>query len=172
MTASATRIKLCGTLALELHGRRVEQDLPGRQGRLVFAYLVARRHRPVSRDELTDALWPSKPPADPEETLSALLSKVRRAVGKGVIEGRQELTLVLPPDASIDLEEAARAAERAEAALVSSQWSSAWDEANVALRVVSGGFLTGYDSPWVEDQRREVEDLRLHALECAAAAGA
>lgn len=167
-----TRIKLCGQLALELDGRRVEQDLPGRQGRHVFAYLAARRERPVSRDELIEALWPADPPADPDEALSALLSKVRRALGRGVIEGRQELTLVLPSGASIDLEEALRAGERADAALARSQWRSAWDEANAALAVASEGFLTGHDAPWVEDRRREVEELRLHALECAAAAGA
>src|SRR5215210_7132070 len=106
-----THVKLCGQLALELDGRRMDQDLPGRQGRLVFAYMATLRERPVSRDELIAALWPADPPADPDEALSALLSKVRRALGKGVIEGRQELTLTLPAGASIDFEEALRAAE-------------------------------------------------------------
>src|SRR5215472_7735242 len=100
MAAGVARIKLCGTFELELDGRRVDQDLPGRQGRLVFAYLAAHRDRPVSRDELMDVLWPSRPPADPDQTMSALLSKVRRALGGGVVEGRHELTLVLPADAS------------------------------------------------------------------------
>jgi len=124
MAARVARIKLCGTLEVELDGRRVDQDLPGRQGRLVFAYLVARRDRPVSRDELMDALWPSRPPADPDQTLSALLSKVRHALGSGVIEGRHALSLVLPAGASIDLEAAAGAAERADAALARSRWGS------------------------------------------------
>src|SRR5919204_3491177 len=119
-TAAATRIQLCGQLKVQLHGRPVEQDLPGRQGRLVLAFLAARRERPVSRDELIDALWPTDPPADPDAALTALLSKVRRAVGKGVIEGRRELTLVLPSNASVDLEEAREAAERADAALARS----------------------------------------------------
>src|SRR5919109_683607 len=111
-TAAATRIRLCGELKVQLRGRPVEQDLPGRQGRLVVAYLAARRERPVSRDELMAALGPTDPPADPDEALSALLSKVRRALVKGVIEGRRELTLVLPANASVDLEEAREAAER------------------------------------------------------------
>jgi DNA-binding SARP family transcriptional activator len=168
---TANRVSVCGRLAVELNGRRVEQHLPGRQGRLLFAYLAVRRERSVGRDELIDALWPTDPPANPEEALSSLLSKVRRSLGRGVIEGRRELTLVLPPGASVDLEEAFEAAEKAEAARAGSQWRSAWDEANAALGVAGRGFLTGHDAPWVEDLRREVEELRLRALECAAAAG-
>ncbi len=50
----ATRISLCGRLSVELEGARPE--LPGRQGRLLFAYLVLQRGRPVRRDELVEAL--------------------------------------------------------------------------------------------------------------------
>src|SRR5215218_4595188 len=160
-TGSVTRIRLCGELKVQLQGRPVEQELPGRQGRLLFAFLAARGERPVGRDELIDALWPADLPANPDEAFSALLSKVRRALGKGVIEGRRELTLVLPSDASVDIEEARRAAERADAALARSDWRSAFDDASTVVNVASGGFLTGYDAPWVEDRRREVEDLRL-----------
>ena len=171
-TGSVTRIRLCGELKVQLQGRPVEQELPGRQGRLVLAFLAARRERPVGRDEMIDALWPADPPADPDEALSALLSKVRRALGKGVIEGRRELTLVLPSNASVDLEEAREAVERADAALARSDWRSAFDAATAAVEVASGGFLAGHDAPWVEDRRREVGELRLRALECVAAAGA
>src|SRR5262245_24304150 len=171
-TAAATRIQLCGQLTVQLRGRAVEQELPGRQGRLVVAFLAARRERPVGRDELIDALWPADPPSDPDEALSALLSKVRRTVGKGVIEGRRELALVLPPDASIDLDDARRAADRADGALARSDWRPAFEDAESAVEVASRGFLTGDDAPWVEDRRREVQELRLRALECVAAAGA
>src|SRR5438132_3197419 len=34
------RIQLCGRMAIELDGGRVEGDLPGRQGRVLFAYLA------------------------------------------------------------------------------------------------------------------------------------
>jgi len=36
----SARVQLCGTFAVELLGRRVDNLLPGRQGRLLFAYLV------------------------------------------------------------------------------------------------------------------------------------
>ena len=61
----ATRIQLCGRLIVELQGRRLEDTLRGRQGRLLFAYLALHRDRPVRRDELAEALWSGKgaPPA-------------------------------------------------------------------------------------------------------------
>ena len=50
---------------MELQGRRLEDTLRGRQGRLLFAYLAINRDRPVRRDELAEALWSGKgaPPA-------------------------------------------------------------------------------------------------------------
>ena len=38
-------------------GERLEDALPGNQGRLLFAYLVLHRDRPVRRDELLEVLW-------------------------------------------------------------------------------------------------------------------
>jgi hypothetical protein len=39
--SAGTRIQLCGKFLAELDGRRIEDALPGRQGRLLFGYLVA-----------------------------------------------------------------------------------------------------------------------------------
>src|SRR5512132_2815321 len=101
---SSTQIRLCGPLSAQLGGSDVA--LPGRQGRLLFAYLVANRRRAVARDELVELLWPEQLPGDPGEALSALLSRVRRALGAGVLTGRREVEVVLPADAWIDLEAA------------------------------------------------------------------
>jgi DNA-binding SARP family transcriptional activator len=164
-----TRIVLCGRLALELSGREVVP--PGRQGRLLFAYLAVNRRRQVRRDELIEVLWPERPPADPGEALSALLSRLRRALGEEVLAGRRELGLRLPADAWIDLEAALAAAETAEDALAGSRWRAAWESAGAAVDIARGGFLVGDDAEWVEERRREVEELRLRALEALAAAG-
>jgi DNA-binding SARP family transcriptional activator len=72
---TSVRIELCGRFVVELDGRRLERKLPGRQGRLLVAYLATRRGRPMSRDELIAALWPADLPADPEKSLGVLLSK-------------------------------------------------------------------------------------------------
>src|SRR3954466_2078136 len=101
----ATRIQLCGRLIVELQGRRLEDTLRGRQGRLLFAYLALHRDRPVRRDELAEALWSGKgaPPAY-ESLLAPPLSRLRKALGPGVLDGRSELHLILPDDAWIDWE--------------------------------------------------------------------
>src|SRR5882757_3036610 len=62
-------------------GRRTPRGpaarVPGRQGRLLFAYLVLNRHRLTSRDELVEALWPHELPTASEAGLNALISKLR-----------------------------------------------------------------------------------------------
>src|SRR5438045_1626728 len=78
----ATRIQLCGRLAIEIAGRRLEEKLPGRQGTLLFAYLTAKRIRPTTRAELVAVLWPDQPPPRPADTpLARVLSRLRRAPG-------------------------------------------------------------------------------------------
>jgi len=51
-----------------------DDQFPGRQGRLLFAYLVAEEGRPVPRDELADALWGETPPATWDKALYRLLA--------------------------------------------------------------------------------------------------
>ena len=166
-----SRIELCGELRVEQRGRRLEAGLPGRQGRLLFAYLVLNRSRPVSRDELIAALWWNAPPAAPGSALSALLSRLRSLLGAGRLEGRGELRLVLPAGADVDVEAAERAAARAESAAASGEFGLAWDSANLVVDVAERVLLPGHDAPWLDERRRDLEELALGALECMAQAG-
>jgi SARP family transcriptional regulator, regulator of embCAB operon len=161
---AATRIQLCGQIVVELEGRRIEDELPGRQGRLLFVYLVANRLRASSRDELAAALWPERPPANVDSALSALLSKLRRLTP---IEGRGELRVVLPPDTWVDLEAAAEALHRAESAVARAAWTEAWGPARVAQHVAVRGFLPGESAPWIDEVRGRVEAMYVRSLELA-----
>ena len=58
-----TRIQVCGSVVVQMDGRRVDGDLPGRQGVLLLVYLASNRDRAVTRDELIEALWPRELPA-------------------------------------------------------------------------------------------------------------
>jgi hypothetical protein len=50
----ATRIQICGRLAVEIAGRTVTELIPRRQGRVLFTYLVVNRHQHASRDEMVE----------------------------------------------------------------------------------------------------------------------
>jgi SARP family transcriptional regulator, regulator of embCAB operon len=145
--------------------------LPGRQGRLLFAYLVASHPRPVTRDELKDALWGHDVPAACDSVLSAVLSRLRHALGHDFVRGRTEISLALPPDAWIDLEAAREAIHRAECAVESTAWTEAWGPARVALNVSRRDFLSGEDAPWIDERRRFLRDINVRALECVARVG-
>jgi len=167
----ATRIQLCGRLVAEIEGRRVEEDLPGAQGRLLFAYLVVNCRRPSGRSELVDVLWPEDAPGDPETALSALLSKLRRVVAPATLEGRNSLQLRLTEDSWIDLEAAREAIHRAESAIAQRDWTGAWGPGRVAQHIAGRGFLPGEAGPWIEEVRARLQAIYVRGLEVTAEAG-
>ena len=162
---SDTRIQLCGRLMVEWRGERREPELPGRQGRLLFAYLVLNRHRAVSRDALMEAVWSEGVPRAADTALAALLSKLRRALGAEAFSGRGDVRILLPVGAAVDLEVAREACHRAESALSGGDAPRAWAAAQTALFIAQRGLLAGEDAPWIEDARRDVEVLHVRALE-------
>lgn len=163
------RIQICGAIAVECDGQRLETQLPGRQGRLLFTYLVVNRHRQVARDELAEALWREPDPSAVDTRLNPLLSKLRRVFGTHSVDGRSTLRLCLP-DAWVDLEAADAAIHRAESSVAQQDWGRAWGPALTALFVAERGFLPGEDAPWIDEIRHHLTELRLRALECYAAA--
>jgi DNA-binding SARP family transcriptional activator/tetratricopeptide (TPR) repeat protein len=169
--AQETRIQLCGRLKADVEGRHVTPALRGRQGRVLLAYLVLNRGRPVSRDELISALWPQRPPADPSAALRTQLSRLRSALGTKSLAGRDAVELRLSDTTWVDIEAADNAIEAAEAALAASEWKDAWAHGNVALNISSRPFLAGFDAPWVEEVRRELSELQSRARESIARAG-
>ena len=168
-SARPFRIQLCGPLVVEVDGRRLDRDLPGRQGRLLFAYLVCNRHRPTRRDELVEAVWPGDAPAATDSAVNALLSKVRRVIGTDAIDGRATLQLRLE-DARVDVEAATAAVHRAESATAVGDWGRAWGASLVALTTSEREFLPSDEAPWIDEERVRLADVRLRALEAYGAA--
>src|ERR1700749_273935 len=164
------RIQICGPLAVERDGQRLESGLPGRQGRLLFTYLVVNRHRHIPRDELAEALWREPDPAAVDARLNPLLSKLRRVYGADAVDGRSTIRLCRP-GAGVDMEPAAEAILRAESSVAQQGWARAWGPALTALFVAERDFLPGEDAPWIEETRRQLTEIRLRALECYEAAG-
>ena len=154
---ASTRIQLCGRLAVTVGGRRVEDGLPGRQGRLLLAFLAANRLRTVTRDEAVEALWPD----GRDGGLAPLLSKLRRVVELDGLRVRADW---------VDVEAASDSLHRAESALALGDPHGAWAPAQVALFVTGRPFLPGEDAGWADEERRRLERVHVRALEAYAAA--
>ena len=170
---NSPRITLCGRLSVIWDGDELEGAIPGRQGRLLFAYLVLNRSRPVRRDELVEALWADEGlPSSGEGLLAPPLSRLRKALGPGRLEGRSELGLTLGDDAWIDWEVAQTSLETAQSLLAGGDPAAAWNEALEAERIFGAGLLPGLEARWIDEHRTLMEELRLKALEAVARIGA
>jgi YVTN family beta-propeller protein len=175
MAAPAPRITLAGQVSISAQNVCLaEERLGGRQGRLLFAYLVTERGRPVPRDELADALWGESPPATWEKVLTVLASRVRAALAEAGLDGRAALTgargyyrLDLPDETWVDTTAAETAVKEAAAALADSRFGDAVDRAHAALAIARRPFLPGDDGIWVDGKRRELADIADEALACA-----
>jgi DNA-binding SARP family transcriptional activator len=170
LVVGPTRVQLCGTFAVELAGRRVDRAFPGRQGRLLFGYLVLSRLQRVSRDALIDALWDASPPPAAGAALSVVISKVRAVVGSNVLQGRGELALKLPEPAHVDVETAMSAVHAAESSIARRDYRRAWTLALTAQFVARRPFMPETDAAWAQSWRRQLAETHTRALECYATA--
>jgi DNA-binding SARP family transcriptional activator len=164
---TSTRVELCGPLVAQIGGRRVEHLLPGRKGRQLFTCLVIAAGRPISRDELIEAIWHADAPCDPDATFATLLTRLRGAVGRDVIRGRSELVLDLGPDAWVDWHVAHASVGAAERLLAAGDARGALARASEGLEIARRPLLPGLLTPWLEDRRRELVDLTAALLETA-----
>ena len=172
------KVFLAGRIAVEAEGVAIdERHFPGRQGRLLFAYLVAEGGRPVPRDELADVLWGDEPPATWDKALSVLVSKLRGVLAESGLDGASALTaafgcyrLDLPEGTWVDVLAAESAAEGAETFLETDELENATAAAALAESVTRSPFLPGDDGPWVEEKRRELGEVRSRALSALAEA--
>ncbi len=168
------RISLTERLSVEANGASLdEQRFPGRQGRIVFAYLAAQQGSAVPRDELADVLWGEDLPATWEKALRVLMTKLRALLEECGIDGSAALTsafgcykLTLPAGAWIDVDAAVEAVERAEAALAAGDVEAARSEAATAAALARRSFLPGEDGSWVEGRRRDLREVLVRSLEC------
>jgi branched-chain amino acid transport system substrate-binding protein len=157
-------VSLAGRVSISANGIVVVDDqFPGRQGRLVFAYLATQAGRPIPRDELAEALWTGTPPATWEKALTVIVSKLRTLLEECGVDGSKALTnafgcyrLDLPEGSSVDVVDARRAVE---------DGGASTDDLARAAEIAASPFLPGDEADWAERQRQELASVRLRALE-------
>ena len=171
------RVTVAGRVAIEANGVELALTGLGRAGRLMLALLACERHRPVSRDELADALWGEDLPRSWEQMLRGLVSKLRATLGDAGLDGGKALAtafgayqLNLPSDTSVDVDEAAANRDSAAARLSAGDPQAALQLASAAADVACRPFVPGSTGPWVEGRHSELRELHLNSLELIARA--
>jgi DNA-binding SARP family transcriptional activator len=170
---ASLRIYLTGRIALENGSRIVgERDLPGRQGRVVLAFLAGQTDRPVSREHLASIIWPDAPPRALDTALNAILSKLRLALKKAGVSRTTAIEmsggtiqLVVPPDVWIDTDACANAIDEAEGAMRTGDTGRAWSHANVVISIARRPFLADEEAPWIEARRTKLRSLLARGLD-------
>jgi DNA-binding SARP family transcriptional activator/EAL domain-containing protein (putative c-di-GMP-specific phosphodiesterase class I)/FixJ family two-component response regulator len=165
-----------------LGGQRIEAadgsgvtGLPGRRAELVFSYLVVERRRPVSREELADALWPDQLPESWAAALRGVITEVRRFLSSGgfdvatvLVSAGNGWQLRLPADVTVDLDETRDALEDARTARASDDHAAAAAAAERAADLAALPFLPDHEAVWAEELRTELKGIRAAAWEIAA----
>jgi YVTN family beta-propeller protein len=168
------RISLAGRLAVEAGGVPIDEDrFHGRQGRIVFAYLVTELGRPVPREELAGAVWGETPPVTWEKGLTVIVSRLRALLTETGLDGPKLLSsafgcyrLDLPEDTWVDVLAATSGVDEARRALAEGDLERAEAEAGTAASLTRQRFLPGEDGPWVDARRGELDEVRSDALLC------
>lgn len=156
---------------MDIGGRHVTPALRARQGRVLLAYLVLNRGRPISRNEMIEAIWPEEQPVDPAAALRTQLSRLRAALGTEALAGRDTVELRLPENVWVDVEAADATMRAARASLAAHAWEDAWSQAHVTLNIAGRPFLAGFEVAWARETREELRELELRAMEAIAEAG-
>jgi DNA-binding SARP family transcriptional activator len=147
-------------------GSFTDADLPGNQGRLAFAALVAER-RALERDTLAEIVWDGDLPPKWDGALSTVISKIRSLLARSGVDAKAVVpsvggtyAIVLPHDAWVDVEDAARRLDRADGALRHGDMTLATTEGTVASGILRRPFLPGVEGEWIERRRRAHADAR------------
>ena len=169
-------VQLCGRMCVQGDdGVTIDSSaFPGRQGRLVFAYLVS-TPQPVPREVLADLLWPGRLPDAWRRDLAAVVSKLRALLARlgldatGALRGSGDsYQLVVSPRPEVDADAAVAWLAEAESALRRGDLGGAAQAAKAAAEVARRPFLPGEAGDWVAHRQNALDGLLLAALEVIA----
>ncbi|MEJ2885260.1 ATP-binding protein [Actinomycetospora aeridis] len=172
MTAGGLRIRLVGRFALEGFDGHAPVTVPNGRAQRLLAVLAAHQGRFVPTDTIVAALWPdgpAEPSGRPGRNLAALVSRLRRGIGKDRVEGDPSgYRLVRDAATTVDVYEGLALAEEAERDLDRGLMLRALSGAQSAEDLLGrGAALVGEpDAPWAEEVRRLVATTLSRARSC------
>ena len=179
-SSSRVELRLAGAFGVTLAGRDLAPgEVGSRKARTLLKLLAVERRGLLSADQIADVLWDAagRPPAEPGQAVATLVSRLRAALGPGVIRGgRDGYRLAGEPEVGVDLDAAARYCEHAELRLPAVAAAALAAAGHAAELLAAGTALA--DEPyaaWADPARAELHALlrrvRLTAAQAALAAG-
>ncbi|WP_168218487.1 BTAD domain-containing putative transcriptional regulator [Nocardioides eburneiflavus] len=138
----------------------------GRRDRVILEALVARAGRPVSTDQLADAVWGDRPPASAAKNIQGCVVRLRKLLGQDAIVTSADGYQLALPAGEVDSQRFERGVARSRELLVLGEHDRAAFQLTEALALWRGepfGALEG----WVgaESEVRRLQELRLDAEE-------
>ena len=173
-------LSLVGSFAAARDGQPVPAaDLGGRKARLLLKLLAVERGMTVPAGRITEVLWGDAPPAGPAGNVATLVSRLRRALGDGVIQGgRPGYRLGAAPAVRVDLDEASRWSIEAARRLAAAEPALAVTAASRAHDLLRAGLVLEDepDADWAqparEEQASQLREVRLLLAEAWLGTGA
>src|SRR5439155_6166891 len=158
--------------------RRGEEEIPPgafrqRLTRSLVQVLLTRRGSYVSRDALTQALWPKRLPADPAANLRVLVNLARRALGDPtlLLTGAGGYSFAGGAACVVDAEVFCAKVEAGQAELSAARPSAALEHLQAALDLWAGEPLAEHaHEAWAAPYRSRLRRAYGQALESGAAA--
>jgi DNA-binding SARP family transcriptional activator len=144
------------------------QALGSRKGRLALCVLALAAGRVVPADVLVDTLWGDAPPAQPEDQLAVLISRLRSVLGKDRIQHRDRGYLLVCD--WLDASELASLTEEMERRQGAGNVLGAAAAARVALSLLRGYELPSVPGEWAQLRLAELDRLAGRARRVGATA--
>lgn len=169
MTQAHLRFRLLGPFGVE---GELAAPVPVGKARRALAVLAEQVGDFVSVNTLVEALWDADPPERADRNIAALISRLRRALGRERIDGGVAGYRLVRDASSVDLRDAIELVETAEQELRYGNFALASSGAEQAAKLLAADVpMAGErDDPWVQQLRRTVSRWLARARICWAGA--
>ena len=152
--------RLLGPLEVEDDGRAI--SLGPAKERALLAVLLLARGRPVSSDELTEAIWAGNPPATAAKSIQVYVAHLRRALGAERIVTRERGYELVAQPGELDLDRFDRLVREADSAEPKQAAALLAD----ALGLVRGPPLADLQlEPWAVPEAARLQERVIDATE-------
>jgi DNA-binding SARP family transcriptional activator len=156
--------RILGPLNVSREGHPL--DLGGHRQKVLACLLLIRANEVISAEQIIDVLWGESPPATARKALQVYISRLRRILGRGVLETRHPGYLIRVQDSELDAQRFERLVAQGKHALSSGDPGRAAALLRTAHALWRGPALADVvDEPFAQAEAGQLEELRLSCLE-------